>query len=80
MSGEQLESLCRRFPFKSYFHFRLCRRHFEFPTLTDVGPCRPMSAYVGSDTGRSVVFENVEVAFAIVSLSLSVHKFFLVPV
>ncbi len=80
MSGEQLKSLCRRFPFKSYFHFRLCRRHFELPTLIDVGPCRPMSAYVGSDTRSSVVFENVEVAFAIESLSLSVQKLLLVPV
>ena len=50
------------------------------PTLTDVRPCRPMSADAGSVTGRSTVFENVEVAFGIASLSLSVQKLFLLPV
>ena len=48
---------------KVIFTSGLHHRHFEFPTSTDVGPCPPMSGDVGSVTGNSVVFENVEVAF-----------------
>ena len=39
-----------------------------------------MSADAGSVTVRSVVFENVDVAFGIALLSLSVQKLFLLPV
>ena len=46
----------------------------------DVGRCRTMLDDVGSDTGRTVVVENVEVAFGIESQSLSVQTLFLLPV
>ena len=41
---------------------------------------RLTSDHVGSVTGRSVVFEKMQVAFGIASLSLSVQKMFLLPV
>jgi hypothetical protein len=39
-----------------------------------------MSSNVGSDTGRSVVVENMEVAFGTALLSYSVQKLFSLPV
>ena len=33
--------------------YGLCRGHFEFPTLTDVGHCRPMSAVTQAVQARS---------------------------
>ncbi len=52
----------------------------EFPTLADVGPCRPMSANVGSDKGRSGMAENVGAAVDIASPSFSFQKLFPLPV
>jgi len=53
-------------------------RHVEFTTWADIGPCRPMSANVGSDRGWSGMVETVGVAVGIASPSLSVQK--LLPV
>ncbi len=52
----------------------------EFPTLADVGPCRPMSANVGSDKGRSGMAENVGAAVEIASPSFCFQKLFPFPV
>ena len=62
-----MESLHHLFPLKSYFHFRFRGRHLSFR-------CRAMSDNVGIVILGSGVVENVEVAYRIASLCLSIQQ------